>query len=56
MNKAQKKARELYNRNKRLVEYDMPNIEMRDLCRIALEQDRLYKVINERADKANFNV
>lgn len=50
MNTAQKKARALYDANKLIDNVD--GLSIREVLAIALQQDRLYKVMHERADRA----
>jgi len=50
MNQAQKKALNLYRKNKRLVNKN-PDLPILRLCLIAKQQDKYYLVIHDRRDK-----
>ena len=51
MNKAQKIARKMYDENRKHVE-TCPDITEKELCRIAMQQNKLYLIIHERADSS----
>jgi len=48
MNKAETEAQRLYRINKAMAETGLLNID--ELCKKAKDQDKLYKVIHNRAD------
>lgn len=52
MNQAEKKARDKYISNTLAVMN--PKLDIFHLCRIAQQQDRLYKVIHKRRDQKTF--
>ncbi len=55
MNKSEKKAKKLYDRNKLRVSAYRSYIPPLELSVIAVQQDRLYKVIHRRQDSGIFN-
>ena len=54
MNKAEKEARKIYNKNKELVGLCGAYLSSSSLRFLAREQNKLYKIFNARADNRNF--